>query len=112
MADPVSWLQVEPGWNVVTSDAVPVGKVHEVTGDKHEDIFDGLAVRSDHGHLVYVPGELVGTIVPGEVTLKIASGQAATLEPFEEPPVELEISAEKAPLGVRIATWWRGGNRR
>ena len=111
MADPVSWLQIEPGWNVVASDAVPLGKVHEVTGDKHEDIFDGLAVRSGHGHLVYVPGEVVATIVPGEVTLKIAYAQAATLDPFQEPPEELTILPEKAPLGVRLGTWFRGRKR-
>ena len=44
MADPVSWLQIEQGWNVVTSDGVTIGTVAQVEGDKQDDIFDGLAV--------------------------------------------------------------------
>lgn len=43
--DPVSWLQIEQGWNVVTSDGVVVGTVAQIEGDKH-DIFDALAVES------------------------------------------------------------------
>lgn len=43
-ADPVSWLLVEPGWDVVGSDGKELGTVHEVLGDTGADIFDGLAV--------------------------------------------------------------------
>jgi len=46
VTDPVSWLQIEKGWNVVSADGVLVGKVVAVTGDEHDDIFDGLAVKS------------------------------------------------------------------
>ena len=94
---------------MVTADEVVVGKVVEVTGDKHEDIFDGLAVKSDQsGGVLYVPGELVGAIFPGEVTLKIASAQTHTLEPFHEPPPQTTILPQKAPMGVRVSTWLRG----
>jgi hypothetical protein len=41
MADPVSWLQIEQGWNVVTTDDVSVGEVAQIEGDKQNDIFDG-----------------------------------------------------------------------
>jgi hypothetical protein len=34
MTDPVSWLQIEKGWNVVSADGVLVGKVVAVTGDE------------------------------------------------------------------------------
>jgi len=46
VTDSVSWLQIEKGWSVVSADGVLVGKVVEVTGDEHDDIFDGLAVKS------------------------------------------------------------------
>ena len=46
MADPVSWLQIQQGWNVVASDGSSVGTVAQVEGDKQADIFDGLAVES------------------------------------------------------------------
>jgi sporulation protein YlmC with PRC-barrel domain len=74
MTDPVSWLQIEQGWNVITSDGVIVGTVAQVEGDKQSDIFDGLAVESKQPTQIrYVPGEQVAAIYPGEVTLKIAS---------------------------------------
>ena len=44
--DPVSWLQIEQGWNAIASDGVIVGAVAQVEGDKQSDIFDGLVVES------------------------------------------------------------------
>ena len=83
MADPVSWLQIEQGWNVVTSDGVIVGTVAQVEGDKQSDIFDGLAVESKKPKQTrYVPAEQVAAIYPGEVTLKIASAGLGALEPW------------------------------
>jgi hypothetical protein len=110
MADPVSWLQIEQGWNVVTSDGVTVGQVAQVEGDKQDDIFDGLAVVSAHPKETrYVPGEQVGAIYPGEVTLKIASADAGKLEPFAAPPPETKWGPGKEPLGARLSKWLRGG---
>ena len=34
MTDPVSWLQIAQGWNVVASDGVTIGTVAQVEGDK------------------------------------------------------------------------------
>ncbi|HLB19506.1 MAG TPA: hypothetical protein VK613_10290 [Gaiellaceae bacterium] len=80
-------MQISQGWNVVTSDGVIVGTVAQVEGDKQSDIFDGLAVASRQPTQIrYVPGEVVGAIFPGEVTLKIASADIGTLEPFQAPP--------------------------
>src|SRR5262249_59733811 len=70
VSDPVSWLLVEPGWEVVDAGGESVGKVHEVLGDKDRDIFDGLQVTS--GVLAesrYVPAEEGGTITEGRVQL-------------------------------------------
>jgi hypothetical protein len=111
MTDPVSWLQIEPGWNVVTADGMAVGTVRQVEGDKQGDIFDGLAVQPAAGvkaALLYVPGEHVGSIHPGEVTLKIAASEAGTLEPFVAAPPETKWLPGKAPLAMRISNWLRG----
>ena len=100
MTDPVSWLQIEKGWNVVSADGVLVGKVVEVTGDEHDDIFDGLAVKSKQSaHVRYVPGEQVAAIFPGEVTLKIASAETDTLEPFSEPAPQTRFSLKRHRSG-------------
>ncbi len=109
MTDPVSWLQIEQGWNVVASDGVIVGTVAQVEGDKQTDNFDGLAVKSTQStQLRYVPGEQVGAIYPGEVTLKIASADAGTLEPFQTPPPVTTWLPGTPPLRTRISNWLQG----
>jgi hypothetical protein len=106
--DPVSWLQIAQGWSVVSSDGVSIGAVEQIEGDKQDDIFDGLAVQlPPPGHLVYVPGEQVGLIYPGQVTLKIASAEAEALEPFRAPPPETKWLPGKPP--GRLSRWMRGG---
>jgi hypothetical protein len=109
MADPVSWLQIRQGWNVITSDDVSIGTVAQVEGDKQSDIFDGLAVESKQPTQIrYVPGEQVAAIYPGEVTLKIASTDISTLAPFQAPPPETKWLPGKTPLATRMSNWLRG----
>lgn len=70
MSDPVSWLLIEPGWEVVGADGESLGKVHEVVGEPEEDIFDGLQVSPGAlGETKYVPAEEVGEITEGRVQL-------------------------------------------
>ena len=64
MADPVSWLLIEPGWDVVDANGERIGKVDEVLGEREADIWDGLTVDGK-----YVPAEQVGPIVEGRITL-------------------------------------------
>jgi hypothetical protein len=107
--DPVSWLQIEQGWNVITSDGVVVGTVAQTEGDKNDDIFDGLAVESGKpARLRYVPAEIVGQILPGRVTLKIGAADVGTLEPFQAPPPETKWVVGKAPVSTRLSNWLRG----
>ena len=105
--DPVSWLQIEQGWKVVTSDGVVVGSVAQIEGDKHDDIFDGLAVESGK-QIRYVPGEKVGQIFPGQVTLKMGSSDLGTLERYQAPQPETKWTPGKAPLSTRLSNWLRG----
>jgi sporulation protein YlmC with PRC-barrel domain len=65
MADPVSWLMIERGWEVVDASGKRIGKVDEVLGDTETDIWDGLTVSGE-----YVAAEDVGGIVDGRITLK------------------------------------------
>jgi hypothetical protein len=108
-ADPVSWLQIEPGWSVVGSDGEPIGSVVSVAGDKQDDIFDGLAISmSESASLRYVPGERVGLIFPGKVTVRFAAGEAPQLEEFQ-PPEAVTVWRPSAPsLGTRLSNWMRG----
>ena len=91
-ADPVSWLVVEPGWKVVTPDGEEVGRVDEIVGDTGQDIFSGLSVSQ--GLLRkrrYVPAELVGEIVEGEVRLSCDQERFEQCDPYEAPPPSEEI---------------------
>jgi uncharacterized protein YrrD len=88
VADPVSWMLIEPGWRVVGRDGEELGSVHEVVGDENVDIFTGLTIH--HGLLKpprYVPSERVAEIVEGRVVLDVGED-------------ELESLDEQAPPGV------------
>ena len=103
MADPVSWLMIEPGWRVEAADGAEVGRVLEVTGDSSADIFDGLAIASSmFKQPRYVPSEQVGEIVDGRIRLKLDRAAIEGLTEFEQPPVEEEIEPEKASRVARI----------
>jgi uncharacterized protein YrrD len=85
MSDPVAWLVIEPGWEVVSSDGEKVGVVREVLGDENADIFDGLAV--DPGLLKkakYVPAERASQIVEGSVTLELTKAEFDVLDDHED----------------------------
>ena len=85
MPDPVAWLIIEPGWEVVASDGEKVGVVDELLGDKNADIFDGLAV--DPGLLKtakYVAAERVGQIVEGSLTLDLTKAEFDELDDYED----------------------------
>lgn len=86
-ADPVSWLVIEPGWEVVDAAGESVGKVHEIVGDSGDDIFNGLAVSPGLLRPArYVPAEVVGTIEDGRVHLTISRQEVERLDDHEEPP--------------------------
>ena len=99
MADPVSWLLIEPGWKVVGIDGSDLGKIHEVVGDTGKDIFNGLAVtpgllRSSR----YVPAERVGRIVEGLVELDLDEDTFARLDEHGELPTSAELRADTTDI--------------
>jgi hypothetical protein len=107
--DPVSWLQIEPGWNVLTAEGGALGGVAQVAGTKEDDIFDGLAVQAPGStQLVYVPGEQVSAVYPGRVLLKITAAQAAGLGPYTAAPPQQALELPREPLTTRIKRWFRG----
>jgi uncharacterized protein YrrD len=94
MADPVSWLMIEPGWTVVAADGSEIGRVEEVVADEETDIFNGLAVST--GVLAkpkYVPAERVSGITEGEVRLDLAADGIGELDDHEPQPPSAEFRA-------------------
>lgn len=106
--DPVSWLQIEQGWLVVTDDGVEIGKVAQVAGSKQDDIFDGLAVEgAGSSQAGYIAGEQVGLIYPGRVTLKLDAAQAANLPAYTEAPLHETLRPAPESLASRASGWLR-----
>jgi sporulation protein YlmC with PRC-barrel domain len=68
VADPVSYLLIEPGWRVVDADGRDVGRVEEVLADLEQDIFHGLRVGGRE-----ITAAEVAEIVEGLVRLRSAS---------------------------------------
>jgi hypothetical protein len=83
MADPVAWIMVEPGWDVVSSDGDKVGEIGAVDGDQGLDIFDGIEVRKGADILSapkYVSADHVGAIEVGTVHLTVDAATYASLD--------------------------------
>jgi hypothetical protein len=90
--DPVSWLLIEPGWQVVDAQGKDVGRVEEIVGDANADIFSGLSIsigllKSNR----YVPAEQVARITEGQIQLKLTGAEIDSLDKYEEPPVSEQI---------------------
>jgi hypothetical protein len=109
VADPVSWLLIEPGWKVFAADGSEVGSVKEIVGDSNADIFDGLAVSTSRlGKPRYVPAEQVAEITQDAVRLALTADQVHRLEEFQEPPESAIIEPEtKDSLWGRIRNVFR-----
>src|ERR671936_2576574 len=92
---PVSYLTLEEGTAVYSSDGSKVGKVAHVLADPDEDIFDGIVLDTSvlpGGHR-FVDADQVEEVFERGVLLKI-DRQAADQLPEPAPnPASMEVSA-------------------
>jgi len=103
MSDPVSWLLIEAGWEVVDREGQQVGRAEETVGDSSVDVFDGLSISTSLlGRPRYVPSEQVAEITDGCVRLKFSGAEVAGLDEYLEPPTSAEIEPEKASVLERV----------
>ena len=131
MADPVSWLVIEPGWRVVATDGPQLGWVDKVLGDESLDIFHGLSVAGGRLEIPrYVKSEQVGGIVNGLVTLTVDAHGFDHLPEYHAPeptPIATESLLDQPssfsaappvpqkgrfPILERITRWFRGTGTR
>ena len=105
MADPVSWLVIDPGWKVLAADGSEVGSVDEVVGDSNADIFDGLAIATTRfGKPRYVPSEQVEEITEGTVRLSLTAAQVEQLGEYLEPATSAQIEpGSKSGFGESVS---------
>jgi hypothetical protein len=86
----VSYLVLQPGTPVYTSDGEPVGTVKRVLAIPDEDIYDGLIVDTDAGER-FVDGPHARDLYERAVVLDIAAEDIQHLpEPTPNPPA-LEV---------------------
>jgi len=84
VADPVSWLVVQRGWEVLDREGERVGQVEEMLGDENADIFHGLSIATSLvGAPRYVPAEQVAEIRDGCVRLALAGSDVEQLPAYE-----------------------------
>jgi hypothetical protein len=95
--EPVSYLTLEPGTDVVSSDGEVVGKVEHVLAAEEEDIFDGLVIDTQlgPGGVRFVDAEQVGELYERAAVLDIP---AAAVDELPEPapaPAAMESHGEE-----------------
>jgi uncharacterized protein YrrD len=80
---PISWMTLEKGTPVVSSDGDEVGKIDEVVADRQKDIFSGVTISS--GLLStsrFAPAAVIADMSPDGVRLSLTSAEAEELEGY------------------------------
>ena len=81
---PVSWMTLEKGTVIRSSDGAEVGSVHEVVADRQKDIFSGVTI--DSGLLSsnrFAPAAVIEEISTAGVLLSITADEAEELDNYE-----------------------------
>ena len=97
--DPISYLTLESGTEVVSSDGERVGVVEHVLGDEGTGIFDGIVidVRLGPGGLHFVDAPEVAELREGTVVLAVPTTELERLpKPTPNPAVIEHHGAEDA----------------
>lgn len=90
--DPISYLTLQGGTDVLSSDGERVGTVQHVLGDEAAGIFDGIVIdiRLGPGGLRFVDAPEVASIREHAVVLGISSAQVEELPKPEPNPAVVE----------------------
>jgi PRC-barrel domain protein len=94
---PISYLTLEPGTPVLTSDGAEIGRVAHVLADADADIFDGIVIdvsRGPGGHR-FVDAPQVAHIASGGVTLTLDAAAADALPEPSENPAEMAADPDE-----------------
>jgi hypothetical protein len=83
--EPTSYLTLEEGTKVLSSDGEEIGRVAHVLADEADDIFDGIVIEADGRH-VFADAPLIEELRTDAVTLKLDAAACGSLpEPSENP---------------------------
>ncbi len=109
--EPASYLTLEEGAEVFSSDGERVGTVQHVLADAEVDVFDGLVidVQAGPGGLRFADAPQVAEIREGAVTLELTAAQIAELPEPSENPAVIEHHGEEdtpSPLQRKLRRAW------
>lgn len=90
--NPISYMVLQPGTDVVSSDGQTVGKVAHVLADEDADIFDGLVVdiQTGPGGVHFADSELVDEIYERAVVLTVPAAECDQLPKPAPAPAVME----------------------
>ncbi len=98
--EPTSYLSVEEGCAVVSSDGEEVGTVQHVLADEDTDIFDGVVIdtRLGPGGLLFVDAPQVSEFRERAVVISVPAAEVPDLpKPSENPAVMEHHGEEDSP---------------
>jgi sporulation protein YlmC with PRC-barrel domain len=109
--NPTSYLALDPGTDVISSDGERVGKVEHVLADADSDIFDGLVidVESGPGGLHFVDSEQVGELYERGCVLKVPAAEVASLPKPTPSPAVMEhhgVEDSESSLEAKLHRAW------
>ena len=82
----ISWMTLDKGVRITTSDGAELGKVGDVVADRQKDIFSGITFSG--GILSedrFVPADLIDRMTAEEVTLTVTAAEAEEkIQPYSD----------------------------
>jgi hypothetical protein len=111
LGPPASYLSLESGAEVLSSDGQAVGKVEHVLADPEADIFDGLVIdtRLGPGGHRFADATQVGDVFERGVVLGITAAEAERLPEPAANPASLDVGPEDVvpdDLGDKLRRAW------
>lgn len=111
LGDPVSYLVLEEGVPVLSSDGTEIGTVEHVLADADVDVFDGLVIdtRRGPGGWRFADADQIASMHERGVVLDLDAAAAERLpEPRDNPPAMSASpdDAEPDQLGDKLRRAW------
>jgi hypothetical protein len=107
--EPASYLTLQPGTDVVSSDGNVIGRVEHVLAAEEEDIFDGLVVdlKTGPGGLHFADADQVDEIYENAVVLKLSEADADQLPKPSASPAAMDAGTDPpGPLASKLRRAW------
>lgn len=109
---PSSYLALQPGTGVYSSDGEKLGEVQYVLADEDEDVFDGIVIDASAlpGGLRFADASQVAGIFERGVVLALGAAEAEALPEPSENPGMLEVTGvedvDRSELREKLRRAW------